>query len=252
MKSLFFLFLLIIMFTSLNFVDASGVSPGVLEYNLQINEKECGIIKIDSTSEIISVSDKWAENENTEWRINLFEEDASSHSISIDYESELSLDERELEVCLSGDDLGVYKGAVILREEKQGNSIIQYIVWLKVTISNNPGEESVQTTQTGSNLGSSGNPSGGDGGSNPTQSQITTENISIDDLSDEEDNEIHLGELEGESEEQTKENSNEFSSGITGSVIGSSLKNNWKKLFGFSLIAIFAIAIFAYNKRRKN
>jgi len=99
MSFLFFIFLFLLM---LNGVIAVGFSPSSLVFELEPNQEECETIILTSDSETISVSDSWAENKDVEWKISLFEKNTNYHGISINYDNELSIDEREVEVCLSG------------------------------------------------------------------------------------------------------------------------------------------------------
>ena len=127
--------ILVISVIMMSFVCASGFSPTSLIFNLNKGQEECKIITITSDSEMITVSDLWAENKDVEWSTRLFDKDASYHSISISYPELLSIDERQVEVCLSGSKEGEYHGVVLLKEEQKGNSIIQMGVWIKATIS---------------------------------------------------------------------------------------------------------------------
>lgn len=156
MKQFIFFIFLILIFANLaempNFVGATGFSPSSLIFNLAPEETQCKTISISSTSEIITADDKWAENKNAEWKVNDFNSDASSLGISINYPSELSSGEREIEVCVSGKNLGEYHGVLLLKEEQQGNSIIQMGIWLKLIV----GEISQQTQSSQTNYASSG------------------------------------------------------------------------------------------------
>ena len=49
-------------------VSAVGFSPTNLIYNVNVGEEQCITLSIDSTSPAVSISDKWAENENIEWK----------------------------------------------------------------------------------------------------------------------------------------------------------------------------------------
>ena len=75
------------------------------------------MITINSESETIAVSDKWAENKDIEWKVSLFNESASYHNIDISYD-ELLENESQVEVCLSGENLGEYHGVLLLTEEQ--------------------------------------------------------------------------------------------------------------------------------------
>lgn len=124
-------------------VLATGFSPTRLNYNLNVGEEDCKNVRVDSASPTITVSDKWAADENVEEKVSLYETSASEHGLSLSYDDELDLDEREVEVCLSGNKAGEYHGVLLLREEQQGNSIVQMGIWLKATIGGNEEDDGV-------------------------------------------------------------------------------------------------------------
>lgn len=134
MKHFFYPLFFVFALTSFTLVSAFGFSPSSLEFELSQNKTSCKNIILDSDSAVIEVSDKWALNLEDEWKASLFNEDAQSHGIAIDYDNELGLGEEELEVCLSGSEVGEYHGVILMEEQKQGDSVIQMGVWLKVVI----------------------------------------------------------------------------------------------------------------------
>lgn len=157
MKFQFFIFLLILLTP---FAFAEGFSPSSLVYLMQPNEELCQVVSLDSDSVSITVSDSWAENKDVDWQIGLFNTAASEHGLSIDYDEELTIDEREIPVCISGSKLGEYHGAIIFAQAKEGTSIVRFDVWLKVVIEEQPAETQQQTSSGGSSSGG-----GGGGGS---------------------------------------------------------------------------------------
>lgn len=156
MKSLFFSLFFVFFIST---VVAEGFSPSNLVYVLTPNEELCQVVSLESDSVNITVLDSWAENENVNWSISLFNTPAEDHSLTIDYPTELSIDEREVEVCVSGSKLGEYHGVIIFRQAQQGTSIIQLAVWLKVVIENPPQPTQEQQAPPANNGG------GGSGGS---------------------------------------------------------------------------------------
>jgi hypothetical protein len=245
MKSFIFLFFFIIFLSSLSFAQASGFSPSSFTFNLIPGEEECGTITVDSTSPTISVSDKWAEDKNVEWKVGLFDTSASSHGISIDYDKELSINERQVEVCVSGSKLGEYHGVILLGEEQEGNSVIQMGVWIKLIIA-----EKTQKTQTQENTNKNTAGGGGGGGSttnsttnttNTTEQTVTQEGISVSAPSTEKTEETNQT-----TEEQNKENKNK----ITGLVTGEEGTRNI--ILGILFIIIITgIVIYSTNIKRK-
>ncbi len=141
------IFLLFLFLFSLSLVNATGVSPSKLVYEIEPGEEMCQKISITSDSEKITVTDKWAENKDVEWRGSLFDKSASYHSLEISYDKELLEDEREIEVCISGEKLGEYHGIIIIEEELVGNTIIQMGVWLKVNIMNKPVQPAAEAAE---------------------------------------------------------------------------------------------------------
>jgi len=239
---LYFLFLIFVI-GSMNIVMAVGFSPSSLTFKLEPNQEGCKMITIDSESEIMTVSNSWAENKNVEWKVSLFGTEADSHGISIDYPSELSLDERNVEVCLSGSDIGEYHGVLLIKEEQQGNSIIQMGVWLKVVIS-----EKQENQQEASSSSSSSSSSGGGGGSPVIKNSTNNTTKEIAGLStgiNEENQENYT------SDEETKES---YISRITGGVIGTNKTAGDFIIRGLILIVLVAAALMVYRNynRRKN
>ena len=131
MRRIFITFLFLFMLSG---VMAIGFSPSSLIFELEPGVKNCGIISVSSDSSAIGVDDKWASDVDVEWNVGLFDTEASDHGISINYDDELLADEREVEVCLSGEEVGEYHGVIVLREEQEGSSIVQMGIWIKLTI----------------------------------------------------------------------------------------------------------------------
>jgi len=239
--------LMIFSISTVSIVSASGFSPSSLIFNLTLNEKSCQTITINSNSDTISVSDKWAVDKDIEWKVSLFNSSADSHSITISYPSEISLPENKVEVCLSGSKVGEYHGVMLLREEQQGNSVVQMGVWLKVTITEK--QSSPPSPPAADNSGGGGS-SGGGGGSggggiapakNATTSTPTATNIET--LSET----GTANEETGTSEEQQEQMQ---TSGITGAVIGTLKKPASTIIIIFIALAIAGAFIYNKNKNR--
>ncbi|MCX6748711.1 MAG: hypothetical protein NT076_03830 [Candidatus Pacearchaeota archaeon] len=115
-------------------VSAIGFSPTSLIFNLSINQQACGIIHLSSDSPMITVFDNWAENKSVNWSVYNFQTPASAHNLTLTYPKNLTLDMREVEVCLKGSTPGEYHGVIIFRQAQEGNSIIQLGIWLKAII----------------------------------------------------------------------------------------------------------------------
>jgi len=226
-------------------VIAPGFSPSKIVKELEIGEESCQMITVNSDS-AISISDKWAEDEEVEWKVGLFDTSAEEHGININYDNELSEDERELEVCMSGERAGEYHGVLLLREEQKGNSIVQMGVWIKLVVV----EEVIDETNTNDVNTNEG--SGGSGGSSPVKTINTIENevstsVEVDETN--EANRIDENIEDNSEKEVNKELINaESRPGITGAVIGT-VKQNLKIIFSVLLVIIIVGAII-YNKRK--
>ena len=207
---------------------ASGFSPSSLTFSLETSEEECQVITVTSDSPKITVSDGWAKNKDDEWSINGFQTDASAHGISIDYDNELGVSERQVEVCLSGDNVGEYHGVLVLEEEQEGSSIIQMGVWLKVLITA-PKEVTASSSSSGGAGGGAGGGSGGGvaTGSSASASASNEEVITSGDGSDEE-----VG-----------------TSGITGSAIGGDGRDVSIIVYALVGLAIIGLIFIVHRKK---
>lgn len=224
---IFFIFLILIftnLFTISSLVGATGFSPSSLIYTLKPGENQCKTITINSESNTIAVEDKWAENKNVEWKVSEFNTGASSHGISISYPKQLSLNERDVNVCLSGNKIGEYHGVLLLKEEQQGNSIIQMGVWLKVNIGETSQSQSSSTT-TSSSSGSS------------TTTSAASQNTS--------NNATNNGE-----QNQITENKEIKNNGITGGAIGTIIVENKIIIIIFAVCVIIAGAFILIKRKR--
>lgn len=240
MKNFFyFLIILFLIILAVGVVEAVGFSPSSLEYNLKIGEKNCKMINLNSESELITVNDKWAENKDVEWKTNLFDKDASYHGLSVNYDNELSLDERNVEVCFKGDKTGEYHGVLLMTENQVGSSVIQMGVWLKAIISD--------SSETGSsNSGQSSSSGSGSGGGFISKNNKTNSvNKSMKIIINKTQNFDNYTNLEGEAKEDTQKEFND----ITGAAIGAA-KNNLKIIL-IALMALAIIGIYIYNHQKK-
>lgn len=235
MKSfIFFIFVFVIM---INVVGAVGFSPSSLTFNLQRGEQSCQVITLSSDSETITVSDKWAENKDVEWKVSLFNNSASDFGISINYLKEISINEREVEVCLLGSQVGEYHGVMILKEEQEGNSIIQMGIWLKVIISELPA----------SGEGSGG---GGSGGGSSAKATATPSLTTLNNSNLDTNTQNLAGNINIEKEEKigTEKSS---SDGITGSAIGDIEGKKEVKKILIPLITFAIIGFMIYKWKTK-
>ena len=248
MKHIFyFLFFIFAILVSAVSIQAVGFSPTKLDFELGQDEIECQTITLNSDSERIVVLDKWAESSDVELRVGLLNVSSDFHGLSVDYDSEL-IGERELDVCLSGRDVGEYRGILLMREEQKGNSVVQMGVWLKVVISEEDKSEvgspksEVEGPSSGSSL--SGSSSSG-GGSIP---------IKVEEVVNESSDSVAVVGLEVEESEEEFETSLDKSqtgrgAGITGAVVGGS--GSAKYVWVVVLVVLVGLGL-VYSKRRKN
>ena len=165
LKFIFFIFIFLI-----PVITAGGFSPSSLTYLIEQNKELCQIVNLDSISQTIIISDSWAENKDVDWRVSLFNMTAEEHGLILSYPFELLSEDKEAEICIIGSELGEFHGVAIFRQGQQGNSIIQYGVWLKVVIEEKPQQPSPEQSQQ-QNGGSSGG-GGGGGGSGKVNLQV--------------------------------------------------------------------------------
>ncbi len=232
MKSYFFV--LFFIFLVLPSVSAVGFSPSSLTYDLQQGEEKCQVISLTDVTEQIEVTNLWAESPEVEWELANFDTLASEHDLNLFYTIDNAENGKEVNVCISGSDLGEYHGVIIFRQEQEGNSIVQLAVWLKVIIT-----EVIQPPA------SSASSSGGGGGSGGKKAGITT--VSIQESEKETANEIaEFEELSAETETDEEENA-----GITGNAINNDERNISVVNFIPIIFIAVIIAVSIYIKRKR-
>jgi len=230
-----------ILFCSAN-VLATGFSPSSLIFSLEAGVEGCQTITITTESETVAINDSWAENKEVEWKISSFNTTAEEHQIDIDYPSQIQSPENKVEVCVSGSELGEYHGAMLLKEEQKGNSIIQMGIWIKLTVVEKQ-EEVVAPVQTDVNTGSSG---GGSSGvatkvNNTTVTNTATTAVTI---------QKNLGEEDKAASSETNENAGVV--GITGSAIGVGKVNVTTAIITIVVVILIIWAfIYLRNKRKE-
>lgn len=166
MKPLFY-FLFLVFFISA--ASAAGFSPSSLTFNLKQNEEQCQIVTLTEVTDDIDVLNVWAENKDVEWKINNFQTDATSLNLDLTYSVEDNDNGKIVEVCLKGSQQGEYHGAIIFKQQQQGNSVVQLAVWIKAIIENQ--QPNSQSNSGNSNSGSS-TPTTQNQQTQPTQNNI--------------------------------------------------------------------------------
>ena len=252
MKSKFLFFLFIILLSQ--FVVAVGFSPSSLVFNLNQNVEECKKIILDSESEKITVYDKWAENATAEWKASAFNKSASEHGISINYDNELSREEREVEVCLSGRKIGEYHGIIIFQQQQEGNSIIQIGVWLKVVISEKTEEVPSQppaSSDKGNSQSSGGGTSGSGTGGGTIISSKKSSNIDLLNTSDKKDNKKEKMVEELNVNLSSKEN-DDVSEGVVSEDYSEDKGTiSWIVWIALALVAVISVMIINNIKKKR-
>lgn len=148
---------LILLLALIPFASAIQFSPTSLEFSLEKNQISCKKINFQIESPT-TLKDTWAKSPSEDWSIINFKTTAQENSLELSYPSEISPEEKEIEVCLSGASPGEYKGALVFRENEIGNSIVQFAIWLKVNIE---GEIEQEETRPSSSKSSGGGKSSG-------------------------------------------------------------------------------------------
>lgn len=238
----FFLFLFIIL--TLNLASASlNLDKGKMEYNLKTEEEVCQIISLtsDDYGGTIKVRDVWAENSNEGENLNNYTSASSDHQLSVKYiDTALDFkDSMDFEVCLSADQSGSFKGALIFTPDAKTNVVVEVGTWLLINVEEAPAENPTATPST--NSGSGGGGEGGSGGSGGSIIKKSSANSSENKLKEEESN---INEEKNQIEEENSK------TGITGAVTGLLGKKSTK----IALLTIIALSIsylIIYKKRKQ-
>lgn len=250
---IFFYFLFVLFF--INLVSASlNLDKGRLDYNIEVGEEKCQIIKISSPSYNgkILIRDIWAENPNEESNFRKYIFTSEDHGLKINYENEIMGFEEEypLKVCLKGQEIGEYKGAIIFTPYSNTNVVVEVGTWLFVTITEPQPEPTTPPTNQQPASG------GGGGGGSYSMSQ-TEENESSQNATAPAHETIST--TAGESETPTavvvekESEKEEDASGITGAAIAQNpiqTKAVWGAIIIFVAFAI-TIAAFIIKKRKQ-
>lgn len=156
MKKYFFLIIFVLLADAL----ALEFSPPVLQFNLEQNQQECKSVffKLDGET---TISDYWSYDNLSDWSVTKLKNSSEEMQIDASYLKKIASDENEIQFCLSGAKPGNYRGALVFNQEKVGNSIVQFLVWIKLSVSEkNPqsgNENSSDSQRTESTRRSGGN-----------------------------------------------------------------------------------------------
>jgi len=234
----------------MSFISAAlSLDKGKLEYDIEKGEEICKMVKVSSEdySGKIIIRDIWPEEGEEDSGFSKYTLTAEDYGISIDYPSEI-LDfsgESEIEVCLSGEEVGNFRGALIFTPEageEQINVVVEIGTWLMVNITEAEIEEEVVVPIVESSGSSSG---GGSGGGSPLNLNLVVENETQEDIF----NIKSDSDIEDNKEEYHKDIDAKSGPGITGAVVGGG-NNNWR-IIGIVMAIIVVAGIIIYNKRSK-
>jgi hypothetical protein len=223
-----------------------------LEDFTRAGEEKCLIFTIYSDNyngDLYSII-RWAEKDAQVLTPNDFTLNNSDIELEVFHSPKIikNFDGREdIQVCISGNEIGAWKGSLEYRTEPSSNIGVGVGTWLRVKVQE-PTPETQTTTQNPPASSSSSSSSGSSGGG----SSSTTATASNNTINNSEENftqlSTSLGELEEETpeEEITEEKADNQNAPITGAIIGGG-----KKGFAFvAFTAIIIIALLVLNKRR--
>jgi hypothetical protein len=175
MKKIIALFILII-----PLVQAAQFSPTKLEFILAKDTLECKKINFELDSPAI-MNDVWASSSAQPWSVTDFKTASEELKINIAYSRTINLDQNEARICISGSNPGEYHGALVVREEEVGNSIMQYAIWLKLSIEGSQNSDDADTSSS-SRSSKKSRPTNADNEETPekkVKKQTTVQNLSF-------------------------------------------------------------------------
>jgi hypothetical protein len=115
-----------------------SLSTGKLYFNLNPAQQNCQKVKLISSdySGKITIRDVWTDNVS-EMNINKYGLNTDNIGITVSYQKQIDnfKDEKEVEVCLSGYEIGRYRGDLIFTPESNTNVIVEVGTWLFVNVS---------------------------------------------------------------------------------------------------------------------
>ena len=208
-------------FLSAGFSSALSISPGEMHFDAIKGEEMCKKVTLLNEKAVnVTGEDKWAESEDNKGKLSQYELEASDFEIEINYQKEIeNLENEAVDVCVKGNKVGEYLGALTYHIESSGSVSTGVGTWLfvKVTEESSPASESQESSATASSQASSGGGSGA----------ITSPKSSLNDP----EGKFPIQEL-GDSNSQ-----------ITGQAISDDSQSEKSKISKKSLIAIILVII---------
>lgn len=250
---LFFTFLFLIVGTSIVSATTLSGSPGSLNFNLNIGEEKCLNFLVSSSDYSGNLNSimEWAEKDSEVSSPNDFIFESSEVGLNVIYSPEIISNfdgEEEIQVCISGNEEGYWRGSLKYITESEGNTGIGVGTWLRVNITNIPNEETEEQISPANPNNNQNSGSGSSSSSKPTtNSNDTIINENTEANLNEKNSETPLGELEEPKEK---------SQGIfrtTGNAISDFSKTKTGKATGIIILAFILIfaGIKMYRKKFK-
>jgi len=120
----------------MNFIQALSVSPTQINFDLMKGERKCDIVGI-SNDKIMNLkgSDKWTNDIDSKGKLSEYTMPASALDIEIDYQKQITnTQSKDIEVCITGNRVGEYFGALIYQSDSSGGVSAGVGIWLMINV----------------------------------------------------------------------------------------------------------------------
>lgn len=130
----------------ISYADAAklGISPAVIEFNMNSNERICqkAVLFSDSNETLIGET-RWNSNKDFIKNLNQYNSDADDLNIKIEFPENIQvINKKDINICLTAKNSGKYFGALIYKNENKPAGIG---VWVIANINGNEFEENRET-----------------------------------------------------------------------------------------------------------
>jgi len=124
------------MLINLMMVNALLISPGEINLKTKVGEEMCKIILLKSEEKVsLKGYDVWTTDISKKGELSLYDTEAFDLGIDIDYKSQITeLSEEEVLVCVKGDNLGEYYGALVYNAEARGGISAGVGTWINLEV----------------------------------------------------------------------------------------------------------------------
>jgi len=244
MKYLFFIFTFLVLVAGIGSAATLSGSPSSLNFDLNVGEEECLIFSVSSSDysgDLYSIM-KWAGKDvnvssPSDFVLNSLE---SGLNVTCSPESVSDFDgNEEVEICVLSNEIGRWRGSLEFRTESSGNIGVGVGTWLRVNVSDKPGDEIDNATQIPL-VSSPSNSGGSSGGSSSGGSSFVVNGSVVNNSEKGEVEVVPLGELDEEVDFED--------AGITGAVVGG---NGGLKVAGIVLVIVGIGLALVYSRRKK-